>query len=386
MEHCPSSCSAPRSSSDMLHPAFQGVYHGVFPGEPAPDGPSVWLLSRPHNWRPRTADEALVRISLRSGRLLGRTPIPTRYAVLWVLAPAWTCRTSTCPRWDAAGTSRCRFAHDAVRQGDRVYVASTGDGAILELAYPSLSVVRRHPLFTAAAHLNGLAPTGDGATLWAVLHNRGPVGSVLPSALLTCITHPGPPHAACLPESSWVNRGGPHAPPGAPLEGVVMHAAPQSDLALVDVATGAVLQRLQGVGAQAHGAVLWNAHVLCLDSARGALVRLDAGSGEAATLWQVHACRMHLPPCYWLTLQLQRRPVGWQGPDLTSTHAAQSTFFSICPCVQCQARCLHAGAGRREGVPEGPGRRGRCRLLWRCALRRPQRARGPRAGLRACGL
>ena len=72
-----------------------------------------------------------------------------------------------------------RFAHDAVRLGDRVYVASTGDGTILELTYPSLSVVHRHQLFTAAEHLNGLAPTGDGATMWAMLHNRGKVGITL---------------------------------------------------------------------------------------------------------------------------------------------------------------------------------------------------------------
>jgi hypothetical protein len=56
-----------------------------------------------------------------------------------------------------------------------VYVASTGKGAILELAFPSLAVLRTHQLFTAAEHLNGLAPTGEGATLWAMLHNRGEV-------------------------------------------------------------------------------------------------------------------------------------------------------------------------------------------------------------------
>ena len=72
--------------------------------------------------------------------------------------------------------SPCRFAHDAVRHGDRVYVASTGEGAILELGYPGLEAVRKHRLFTPENHINGLAPTGNGTGLWVMLHNRGEVG------------------------------------------------------------------------------------------------------------------------------------------------------------------------------------------------------------------
>ena len=35
-----------------------------------------------------------------------------------------------------------RFTHDAVRQRDRVYVANTGEGKVLELAFPSMQLVR----------------------------------------------------------------------------------------------------------------------------------------------------------------------------------------------------------------------------------------------------
>jgi hypothetical protein len=34
-----------------------------------------------------------------------------------------------------------RWAHDAVRRRDRVYVASTGDGHLLELAFPNMTQV-----------------------------------------------------------------------------------------------------------------------------------------------------------------------------------------------------------------------------------------------------
>lgn len=36
-----------------------------------------------------------------------------------------------------------RFTHDAVRRRDKVYVCSTGTGAILQLAFPSMELVRR---------------------------------------------------------------------------------------------------------------------------------------------------------------------------------------------------------------------------------------------------
>lgn len=36
-----------------------------------------------------------------------------------------------------------RFTHDVVRSGDRVYVADTGNGAVLELDFPGLKLVGR---------------------------------------------------------------------------------------------------------------------------------------------------------------------------------------------------------------------------------------------------
>ena len=62
-----------------------------------------------------------------------------------------------------------------MRLGDRVYIASTGEGAILELSYPGLQPVRKHSLFLPENHINGLAPTGNGTHLWVMLHNRGEV-------------------------------------------------------------------------------------------------------------------------------------------------------------------------------------------------------------------
>ena len=60
----------------------------------------------------------------------------------------------------------------------------------------------------------------------------------------------------------------------------------------MDVASSAVLRRIKGVGAQAHGAVLWRQRVLCLDSGRGALVSVDTDSGQATRLWQVHSSQI----------------------------------------------------------------------------------------------
>lgn len=34
-----------------------------------------------------------------------------------------------------------RFTHDAVRRRDKVYVADTGDGKVLQLKFPSMEVV-----------------------------------------------------------------------------------------------------------------------------------------------------------------------------------------------------------------------------------------------------
>jgi hypothetical protein len=67
-----------------------------------------------------------------------------------------------------------RFAHDAVRLGSRVYIASTGDGCIVELDLPACNLVQKHQLFTQKEHINALAPV-DNSSLWVLLHNRGEV-------------------------------------------------------------------------------------------------------------------------------------------------------------------------------------------------------------------
>ena len=44
-----------------------------------------------------------------------------------------------------------------IRDGQRVYVASTGDGLIAELEFPSMRPVRSLALFTPREHVNTLA-------------------------------------------------------------------------------------------------------------------------------------------------------------------------------------------------------------------------------------
>lgn len=125
----------------------QGVYYGCFPGEELDESGvprTVWVVSRPHNWRPSTTSEWLLELDIDSGQELGRVQIDSR------------------------------FTHDVVRRGDRVYVANTGEGKVLELAFPSMRPIRNLKLFTEQEHLNTLSPTGYG-TMWAMLHNLGPV-------------------------------------------------------------------------------------------------------------------------------------------------------------------------------------------------------------------
>ena len=67
-----------------------------------------------------------------------------------------------------------RFAHDAVRWRDRVFVCSTGAGEILEFALQGMTLVRVLHTFQRSAHVNTLAPDGQGG-LWAMLHMHGEV-------------------------------------------------------------------------------------------------------------------------------------------------------------------------------------------------------------------
>lgn len=68
----------------------------------------------------------------------------------------------------------CRFSHDAIRVGDTVFVCNTGKGSILQLSYPSMTVVRELNLFTPREHINTLGAY-DRSSVWAVLHNLGKV-------------------------------------------------------------------------------------------------------------------------------------------------------------------------------------------------------------------
>ena len=119
----------------------RGVYHGVFPAVP---GKTVWVVSRPHNWRPSDTKECLLLIDIVSGDILHEHVLETK------------------------------FTHDAARRGDRVYVANTDEGALAELEYPGLKPLRMLKLFTPRQHVNTLHISEDGGTVWAMLHNKGP--------------------------------------------------------------------------------------------------------------------------------------------------------------------------------------------------------------------
>ena len=113
----------------MIHEG-RGVYYGVFPADAR--GDHVWVVSRPHNWRPKETHEALLLIDLRAKRLVREVAIPSH------------------------------FTHDAVRSGDAVFLANTGGGGVMELRLPDLTRVQhpRETTFTLKEHVNTLAPAG----------------------------------------------------------------------------------------------------------------------------------------------------------------------------------------------------------------------------------
>ena len=169
----------------------RGVYYGVFPADD--DGESVWVVSRPHNWRPKNTLEALLRIDLRSKQLVQEVAIPSH------------------------------FTHDAVRQGDKVYVADTGGGGVRELLFPSMRPTGRVASFTVREHVNTIAPAGDPRhpdAVWALLHNLG-----------------------------------------------------SSKLVLVDMATGTRVREFQDVANKAHGLVPWEGGFIILNSGEGQLCK-----------------------------------------------------------------------------------------------------------------
>lgn len=186
----------------------RGVYYGAFPGE----GNTAWVVSRPHNWRaPEGAAEALLLLDLDSGAILAERNVPTR------------------------------FTHDAIRAGERVFLADTGQGRVVELAYPSMDVVRTAEAFTLRQHVNTLGffngvpggPPEEG--VWAVLHNLG-----------------------------------------------------KSKLVNVDMDTAQTVRELGQVGHKSHGCVLWEGKFVMLSSDEGAVVLVDPQSPDSAPekLWR----------------------------------------------------------------------------------------------------
>jgi hypothetical protein len=90
----------------------RGIYYGVFPGD-TPD--TIWVVSRPHNWRPATSEEFLLEIDVRTGQLLSEKRTNTRFTHDAVSAPApcpWRGLLSYMRR--PPTTSPCHAARDGV--------------------------------------------------------------------------------------------------------------------------------------------------------------------------------------------------------------------------------------------------------------------------------
>lgn len=131
---------------EVIH-EHKGIYYGGFPGEEVDEygmPKTLWIISRPHNWRPKNAEEWMIEVDAKTGRELKQVPL------------------------------KSKFTHDVVRRGERVYVADTGEGHIVELEFPTMKEVRRMELFSLKEHVNTLSPSSD-RYLWAMLHNLGPV-------------------------------------------------------------------------------------------------------------------------------------------------------------------------------------------------------------------
>lgn len=194
-----------RDESSILHEGH-GVYYGVFSGDEidlmgAPS--TVWVVSRPNNWHPATSTEWLLNLDINSGELLSKVQI-----------------NST-------------FAHDAVRRRNKVYIASTGEGQVIEMSFPEMTVIRTMELFTREEHVNTLAVSSDGMKLWVVLHNLG-----------------------------------------------------QSILVEVDLSTGKEVKRLTSIGLKSHGLVLHGDNTaLVLDSERAMLVQVNLIDGQVSVVW-----------------------------------------------------------------------------------------------------
>ena len=64
-------------------------------------------------------------------------------------------------------------------------------------------------------------------------------------------------------------------------------------MAKIDLASGRVVQRLEGVGTKAHCLVAWHTFFLVLDSEGGALLQVDPANGTITILYQVLPTPIH---------------------------------------------------------------------------------------------
>ncbi len=68
----------------------------------------------------------------------------------------------------------------------------------------------------------------------------------------------------------------------------------QSDLVLMDTASGTVVERHRAIGTKAHGLVAWHSWLILLDSGNGALARFEPNTGKREELWRVcRSCPSH---------------------------------------------------------------------------------------------
>ena len=164
------------------------MYYGVFSGTAASTSSpgTIWVVSRPHNWRPANSTENLLHLDLANGQELERAQLNTRCAVkdrtfcagsaIGLALAVNSCYLSTpliCTR-RLKPSAASRFAHDAVRWLDEVYICSTGTGSILQYSYTGMKFARVLGKLKRTSHVNTLAPDGRGG-LWALLHNKGKV-------------------------------------------------------------------------------------------------------------------------------------------------------------------------------------------------------------------
>jgi hypothetical protein len=204
------------------------------------------------------------------------------------------------------GAFACRFTHDAIRVGDRVYVCNTDGGAILELQYPSMQLRRTLSLFTAKEHINTLAVV-DEQSVWVVLHNLGKVRHACDSSINESIAHFHGVYASMIRGFSSHLSASLHSNNTVEtcihIYGILCaqhsvlcacgaHATKsrvcvQSLLAQVDLDSGIVVRRIRGVGTNSHGLVAWRGVFLMLSSKETALVTLDPETEHREVIWQV---------------------------------------------------------------------------------------------------